>query len=263
MIGIYKITSPKGKIYIGQSIDIYKRFRTYKSLSCKSQTILYRSFLKYGVENHNFEIIIECSASEMNDLERYYQDLYSAMGKNGLNCKLTKTNDRSGKHSEETKLKLSIANSKPTGRKMSEENKQKLRVSNSLRKGLKGHKMPEHLKEKLLSINTGNKYNLGNVSSEYKKSKISEANKGNKYCLGRKLSEVHIHKLYKSNKGRSKTDDEKNKMSESSKKIIINLETGIFHFGIKEISDTYEVKFGTITHRLNGRYKNNTSFIYV
>lgn len=32
IIGIYKITNPKGKSYIGQSINIYRRFKEYKNL---------------------------------------------------------------------------------------------------------------------------------------------------------------------------------------------------------------------------------------
>ena len=35
MIGIYKITSPTGKIYIGQSINLKRRFRDYKKLTNK------------------------------------------------------------------------------------------------------------------------------------------------------------------------------------------------------------------------------------
>ena len=61
MIGIYKITSPNGRIYVGQSKNIEKRIKCYKSLNCKGQKLLYRSLLKYGVDKHKFEIIIECS----------------------------------------------------------------------------------------------------------------------------------------------------------------------------------------------------------
>ena len=108
MIGIYKITSPNKNIYIGQSINIEKRFCDYKKLNnCKGQTALYRSFLKHGVKKHKFEVLCECKENELNELERYYQDLYSAIGKNGLNCRLTASNERSGKLSEETKQKLS------------------------------------------------------------------------------------------------------------------------------------------------------------
>jgi len=35
MIGIYKITSPSNKVYIGQSINIEKRFKSYKRYDCK------------------------------------------------------------------------------------------------------------------------------------------------------------------------------------------------------------------------------------
>ena len=108
MIGIYKITSPSGRIYIGQSVNINKRFIAYKNLKCKSQRKLYNSFKKYGYENHVFEIIEECEKSELNIKERYYQDLYDVINK-GLNCVLQELNGKSGKLSEETKLKIKTA----------------------------------------------------------------------------------------------------------------------------------------------------------
>ena len=49
--GIYKITSPSKKIYIGQSVDIIGRWNLYKKLRCKNQTYLYYSLKKYGFEN--------------------------------------------------------------------------------------------------------------------------------------------------------------------------------------------------------------------
>ena len=57
VIGIYKITSPTNRVYIGQSIDILHRFKTYKRMYSKNQhqTKLHRSFLKHGVINHKFE----------------------------------------------------------------------------------------------------------------------------------------------------------------------------------------------------------------
>ena len=107
MIGIYKITSPSGRIYIGQSINIKKRFYGYKFITnSKGQIKLNRSFLKHGIINHNFEIIENCIESELNNRERYWQDFYNCMII-GLNCKLTTTNDKSGRLSIETKNKLS------------------------------------------------------------------------------------------------------------------------------------------------------------
>lgn len=109
MIGIYKITSPSNKIYIGQSVNIEERFKQYKYLKCKGQTILYRSFLKYGVNEHIFEILEECNINEINNRERFYQDLFNCVSVNGLNCQLTNTNNLKRVFSEQTKSKMSIS----------------------------------------------------------------------------------------------------------------------------------------------------------
>ena len=88
MIGTYKITSPSGKIYIGKSINIQKRFKQYKKSLGKGQPLLNRSFLKYGIDNHVFEIVCICDYEDLNNLERYYQLLFSCIGENGLNIVL-------------------------------------------------------------------------------------------------------------------------------------------------------------------------------
>jgi group I intron endonuclease len=67
--GIYKITSPTGAVYIGQSIDIYKRWRNYYNLNCKQQQRIYNSLNKHGVDSHTFEIIEECEKDCLNELE--------------------------------------------------------------------------------------------------------------------------------------------------------------------------------------------------
>ena len=141
MIGIYKITSPTGKIYIGQSINIEKRFKSYKYKIPHEQPRLRNSFLKHGIDKHNFEVLCECEIHELNDKERYYQDLFSATGKKGLNCSLTASSDRNGKASQETRLKMSITR---TGMKQSKETC--LKKSNSL-------------KRKVINIETGEIYN--------------------------------------------------------------------------------------------------------
>jgi len=89
MIGIYKIVSPSNRIYIGQSMNIDKRFLSYKKNLCPQQTRLHASFLKYGFEAHLFEKLEECSESELNNRERYWQDFYNVLSKTGLNCRLT------------------------------------------------------------------------------------------------------------------------------------------------------------------------------
>ena len=73
MIGIYKITSPDKKIYIGQSVNLKRRLKDYKANLAKDQKLLNYSFLKYGFKNHKFEIIHICNIEELSVLERYYQ----------------------------------------------------------------------------------------------------------------------------------------------------------------------------------------------
>jgi group I intron endonuclease len=72
MIGIYKITNPKGKIYIGQSINIERRFKEYKQLQCTQSKKLYNSLQKYGWKQHIFEIVEECSVDLLNEKEEYW-----------------------------------------------------------------------------------------------------------------------------------------------------------------------------------------------
>lgn len=165
MICIYKITNPKGKIYIGQTTDYEKRKKYYISnTATKTQTKLYNSINKYGWESHTMEVIEICKISQLNERERYYQELYNAIGINGLNCRLTKTNDKSGLASDESKKKLSEskkADKKNTerisqykknwvGRKHTEETKQKMRLAALGKPKTKEHiaKLPQNQKGK-------------------------------------------------------------------------------------------------------------------
>lgn len=85
--GIYKITNPKGKIYVGQSKNIDIRWnRHYKKLHCKEQFKLYNSLKKYGVENHTFEILEECKVELLNEKELFWGIFYDVLNpKKGLN----------------------------------------------------------------------------------------------------------------------------------------------------------------------------------
>ncbi len=131
MTGIYKITSPTNKIYIGQSVDIERRKNDYKKYVCHTGK-LKNSFKKHGFENHTFEVIEECSIELLNERERFWQDFYDVLGPNGLNLKLTNTTDRSGVFSEELKQKLSDSQ-KSLKKVLTEEHKLKLLKANTNR----------------------------------------------------------------------------------------------------------------------------------
>ena len=76
MIGIYKITNPNGKVYVGQSKNIKRRWIEYNKLRrCKNQIKLYNSFQKYNPENHKFELIEECSIEQLNEREIYWKQI--------------------------------------------------------------------------------------------------------------------------------------------------------------------------------------------
>ncbi len=106
---VYKITSPSGKIYIGSTIGSTKRrWTSYKQLKCQAQPKLYKSLVKYGVDNHKFEVIWEGPSEERLKRERLYGDLYEVLDKNkGLNLKLPRYEDVPAKYSEETREKMS------------------------------------------------------------------------------------------------------------------------------------------------------------
>lgn len=104
--GIYKITSPTGKVYVGQSINIKRRIWYYKRMLCIAQTKIYHSIKKHGWDNHLFEILIECSPQELNNLEVFYIKKFNSFNsKHGLNLL---SGGEASKASDETKLKQSI-----------------------------------------------------------------------------------------------------------------------------------------------------------
>jgi len=231
MIGyIYKITSPNGKVYIGQTINLKRRKYRYSKLDCRGQTRLYESIKKYGWDNFIFEIIEiieEVEVDKMEEREIYWIDFFQSnlcKYKEGNGLNLT---DGGGGFigyvtSEETKKKISEAlkgNKKlilsNTGKKHTEETKEKLRQKNTGRKHTEEtiQKMSESQKNRYgHSEETIEKLRLARIGkkmSEETKQKISASLKGNK-----KLEETK-QKISQSNKGKKRSDETKQKMSEA------------------------------------------------
>ena len=106
--GVYKITSPTGKIYIGEAIDLNRRCKFYLNPNrVKKQTAIYNSLIKYSVESHTIEIVEFCEIFELKTKERFYQEKFNSV-ESGLNCHYTGTDEKKKKHSENTK-KLGVA----------------------------------------------------------------------------------------------------------------------------------------------------------
>ena len=104
---IYKITNLLNhKCYIGQTVNVKKRINDYNKwrTHCKGIPKLYNAFCKYGIDGFKFELIERATNKEHLDLlEDKYIIQFNTIN-NGYNCKGGGAN---GKHSDETKLKMS------------------------------------------------------------------------------------------------------------------------------------------------------------
>lgn len=87
--GIYKITAKhNGKVYIGQSNDIYTRWRSHwKQVNRGDNDYLHNCMRKYGKDNFEYEIIEECNQDIINEREKYWIQHYDSYN-NGLNLTL-------------------------------------------------------------------------------------------------------------------------------------------------------------------------------
>jgi len=264
MVGIYKITSPSGKIYIGQSVDILSRINKYKNAKCITQPIILNSILKYGWGSHLFEIVCECEKQELNEKERHYQELFDCIGKNGLNCMLTNTSTKTGKARQETIDKLK-------GRKLPESTRQKMRDK----------KLSDETK---LKISTAN---IGREVSKETRDKISKSNKGkvrSVECVDkmkkRVISEQELKRLSTLNIGRKASNETKLKISLAQKgkkpsdkcllnariatsKKVINTKTNEIYDSVTQLAIILGMNRTTLNAKLTGQTKNNTDYIYL
>ena len=159
IIGIYKITSPSGRHYIGQSVDVKRRWTQHRCPKRQiKQPVLLNSFIKYGVESHEFTLL-ESLDQELNEKsikewldsrELWYSIKFNSVAPEGLNLRAGKgrgymspiaiernrvthlgsKNVRYGKHlSEETKQKLRGRCGFWKGKSMTPEVKEKMSKS--------------------------------------------------------------------------------------------------------------------------------------
>jgi len=238
IIGIYKITSPSNKIYIGQSVNVLKRWNYHKKLYTNDTPKLFLSLKKYGIENHNFEILEICKIDLLNKRERYWQEYFNSV-ETGLNCVYTKTNDKSGKLSFETKKKISQSQK---GKLISDECKLRLMLCNL------GKKQSKETIEKRVSKLRGK-----NISDSQKLFLSESRLKNNNPFFGKNHSE----------KSKSKMRDKLKGPNNYLYKPIINIQTGIFYDTLAEASETINWDKRKLWSHLSIYKKNNTFFRYV
>lgn len=230
MIGIYKITSPSGRVYIGQSININKRFNQYKTWNISKQKKLHNSFKKHGVENHVFEIVEECAIDLLNERERYWQEYYLSVEK-GLNCLYTKT---------DTKRALYDKNSSKA-RSLSQKGKNKGKIP--WNKG----------KTDIYSKETLDKMSIIKKGKPSKSKGIKRPNNSgeNHPFYGKRRIETSLRQKGKDNPMYGKTA--------INAKQVINTETGEVFSSIKDAAIFYNLNYTTLQQKINGTRTNNTN----
>jgi len=107
--GIYMLTNKlTNDIYIGQSLDISKRFKNYFNISyikSKYTFIISRALIKYGYSKFSLTILEYCDKSDLLKREQYYFDKLNPQ----YNILKIAGSSLYYKHSEETKAKISKA----------------------------------------------------------------------------------------------------------------------------------------------------------
>ena len=198
--GIYCIENIKNnKKYIGQSVDIYRRWANHKcdlNGDRHNNEHLQSAWNKYGEDNFIFTIIEQCLEEMLDEREIYYINMYDCMNNSfGYNLE---TGGNKNKHpSEETRKKMSEAhiglqageNSPMWGKQLSDETKRKISESKIGKYVGKNH--PRY----------------GTRHSEESKKKMSEANIGrfsgdNHPMYGQKHSQEDRKKISKNRGGR-------------------------------------------------------------
>jgi group I intron endonuclease len=177
--GIYGLRNKTtGKWYVGQSWDMVSRLKTYYRMRCKAQRKLYAAILKYGIDDFEMTVLERTCPSQimLDRVESEWIKKYNSI-ENGYNIK---SGGSRGKHSKESKEKMSKSktgkNITPhteehkerirktlTGRKRSSEDVQRMRIGNvgrigrkktqeekdKIRKSLLGHSVSEESKQKM------------------------------------------------------------------------------------------------------------------
>ena len=179
MVGIYKITNKiNGKSYIGQSVDIKRRFMEHRTPRGQATSIKL-AIKKYGKDNFSFEVLEECSPDALDEREIWWIS--------ELKPEYNRTAGGSGVRghflSEEAKRNLSKKNKAYWANLP--ENK-KMEICKRLTGHAPGYHPSEETKQKLRAANIGKKQSKETIEKrkqtfiEKKKNGYVQKNEGHK-----------------------------------------------------------------------------------
>lgn len=223
---IYKITSPTGRVYIGQTVNIKKRIRIYARAAAHNQKVLNSSIIKHGWGAHDFMIMDEVPFNGLNSAEQFYIAIcksFKGDNINGMNLttggdnyilseesinKIKEKRKLQAPFSEETKLKMSqsfMGRKYPNRRAISDESRKKMSISQTGRK---------HTEETKLKISLSNKGRHSVKLSKESREKLSRSLK--EYYSKNEVSKEARDKIAASKKGKKRSEETVRKMSETT-----------------------------------------------
>lgn len=222
--GIYCITNClNGKKYVGQAIDISRRWKSHKSRSVKGISAIHLALHHVGISNFSFEILEECGREVLNDRECFWIEHLDTIAPKGYNL------NSGGKCptvvSEETRKRQSLAKlGKPQPITVKE--KRKLSM-------LKHLSDPEYHKK--LSISRRKHSHSPEVYQ-----KIAAAQRGKTVSLEQRINIARAHM-------RGKT---------------ISCSNGKIYYSTKEAALDCGVHTDSVLRVCNGKYKQAKGFIF-
>lgn len=217
--GIYKIENQqdgKGSAYIGNSMNIEKRWHSHRSMlrgGKHKNAHLQAAWNKYGEDAFAFSVLEEVSIDMLLPTEQKHLDDYFNRGR----CyNINTTAGPAGPLPEETKRKISEATKGKLnhnwGKRPTEETRRRLSAA------ARGNQ-----------YGRGNQYALGYKHTEEAKRKMSAARKGKQYSnpgfLGRKHTKEARRKISKARIGRKHSEETRRKLSESHMGHVVSDET--------------------------------------
>jgi group I intron endonuclease len=231
IIGIYRITNPEGKIYVGYSTDLQRREAQYSINNISTQRLLKESIIKYRWDNHTFDILEYCSLNELKMREKYWIEFYKSY-QNGLN--LNKGGGGPLNHSERTKKEMS----KPKPEGFGE-------IISNIKKGKPNPKLSLFKKDKPSSF-TGYKHTseTKQLMSQYRSGKTYEE------IFGEEEGKIQQYNKSLPRKGKN----------------IKCINSGVIYPSVKEASTNLNISERSISNILTGlanKTKSGLKFIYV